>query len=169
MERLIDRSSYVLLWASGIVIALATVMLCYNAIGRTLFSSSFQPNVELARNAVALIVYMQVPNAIWRGGLLRVRLVYNNVAAPLRFAMDAFGYFAGIALFGVIAWFTWEPMLTSFAIGEEEGSENFYMPLGPTRLLAIVLWTFAAVVCATMVWRALRGRSATDGDDELSI
>jgi len=145
-------------------IALLTVVILYDALGRLLFNRPFPGTTELAANAMVLITFLQVPYAILHRKLLRVTFLLDRVPPGARAALDTLAFGAGAVFFAAIAVVAWAPLAHSVASGEFYGTNAFRIPAWPLRGATFLLWLAACLVCIRLAWLALTGRLAAPAE-----
>jgi TRAP-type C4-dicarboxylate transport system permease small subunit len=158
LDRSLERTMRALHAIGAATIALLTVVILYDALGRLLFNRPFPGTTELAANAMVLITFLQMPYAILHGKLLRVTFLYDRVPRRARSALNALAFGVGAAFFTAIAVMGWAPLVHSIQAGEFYGTNAFRIPAWPLRGATFLLWLAAAAVCLRLVWLALTGR-----------
>lgn len=135
-------------WMNGIAtlwaFALAVVILV-DVVGRSAFGQPLQGTKEIVANSIVAIVFLQFPLAVRDKAFLRTTLVYDQLASPLRKAVDSVGYVIGFAFFAAMAWGGWEDMIIGWRIGEFEGEGAFRVPVYPVRTIIVALSSMCAI------------------------
>jgi len=144
-----------------LLVALA-LLITYDVLSRAIFNAPFAPTTELARNAVVLIAFLQLPHSVAARALLRVTAITSLLPRRGAVALEFFGYLVGLIVFGALIIHDTPVMIEAFRSGAYEGSNAFRMPIGPVRLIAIVLWLVTAAVIARHAWRILIGHGRPD-------
>lgn len=118
-----------------------------DVIGRLVFNKPFIGTAEVVAGAVIAIMYLQIPQSIESGSVLRVTFLYNLVGKNIRLIMDIAAYGAGAVIFFTLFYISFFPFLESLGNGEFFGTTSFRIPAWPLRALTNVLWLFSSVVC----------------------
>ncbi len=158
MDRPIESATRALHAIGAATIALLTLVILYDALGRLLFNRPFAGTTELAANAMVLITFLQMPYAILHGKLLRVTFLHDRVPAGAQRMLNALAFGVGAAFFAAIAWMSLEPLVHGMQTGEFYGTDAFRIPAWPLRGATFLLWIAAAIVCARLVLLSLMGR-----------
>lgn len=164
VDRSLERTTRALHAVGAATIALLTVVILYDALGRLLFNRPFPGTTELAANAMVLITFLQVPYAILHRKLLRVTFLLDRVPPGARAALDTLAFGVGAVFFAAIAVVAWAPLAHSVASGEFYGTNAFRIPAWPLRGATFALWLAACLVCLRLAWLALTGRLAAPAE-----
>ncbi len=157
-DRLVESLSRALHAIGAASIALLTLVILYDVIGRLVLNKPFPGTTEIAANAMVLITFLQVPYAILHRKLLRVTFLYERVPAGTRNKLDVFAFGVGAMLFFAIAVVAWPPFVHSVQAAEFYGTDAFRIPAWPLRGVAMILWVAAGAVCSWLAWLSLVGR-----------
>lgn len=158
MEAFIER---VALWMErlGAVLTIALILVIgYDVAGRLLFNRPFAGTPGLAATGLVLITFLQLPLVILHKKLLRVTYFYDLAGKLGRSALNALAYAVGAAFFLALVATSWEPLVGALRTGEFYGMDSFRIPAWPLRVLSLILWLIAALVCLFFLVQALRGR-----------
>lgn len=117
-----------------------------DVIGRNLFNTPFLGAVEIIKNSVVSITFLQLPLAIYSGGMLRTTLLYGAAPPFLQRLLRTLANILGFLFFLGVAYSSWEPFLEAVAINEYEGEGALRVPTYPVRLLIVLTSVFAAIV-----------------------
>ncbi len=127
------------------VIVLALII-CIDVLGRYLFSLPLLGANEIIRNSVVSITFLQIPLAIYRGGMIRTTLVYGAVGPNWQRALRTFASLCGLLFFVGTAFSAWGPAIEALAVSEYEGEGALRVPTYPVRFLVVMTSLFAAYV-----------------------
>jgi TRAP-type C4-dicarboxylate transport system permease small subunit len=167
----IDRLAILLHRSGALLLVALAVLITYDVVSRAAFNTPFAPTTELARNAVVVIAFLQLPYSVAARALLRVTAITSLLPWRASVVLEFFGYVIGLSIFGVLIFHDTPVMIESFKTGAYEGSNAFRMPIAPVRLLAIVLWLITATVVVRHAWRILFGKrpiNTTDATADIS-
>lgn len=114
-----------------------------DVIGRALFTHSISGTVELARNAVVLVVFCQVPASIVDGKMLRVVAIFSRFSARWQIVVEAIAALICVAIFAGLIASSIDPMVSAFRSGEADGLGSLKVPMGPMRAALILLWALS--------------------------
>lgn len=131
--------------AAGWLILLAVIIL-YDVVGRGAFDAPFMGAHEIVGNSVVGILFLQLPNAIQRGGMARTTLMYDKMPAWGRFIIDGTTSVFGLIFFFAIAIGGWSDMVIGWQIGEYEGIGALEVPVYPIRTLTVALSVLSGLV-----------------------
>ena len=117
-----------------------------DVIGRHFFNSPLLGTVEIIKNSVVAITFMQLPLAIYSDTMLQTTLIYGRVRKRLQKYMRTLSNILGFLFFLALVYSSWEPFAEAIAIGEYEGEGALRVPTYPVRFLIIITSAFAAFV-----------------------
>lgn len=114
--------------------------------GRYLFNMPLLGAAEIIKNSVVSITFLQLPLAIYRGGMIRTTLIYDAVSPLIQKYLRSFANILGLLFFLGTAFSSWGPFLEAWHIGEYEGEGALRVPTYPVRFLVALTSAFAAFV-----------------------
>ncbi|OWU69476.1 TRAP transporter small permease subunit [Phaeobacter sp. 22II1-1F12B] len=149
----------------GIVVLMLMVLIGADILGRTLFNAPVRGVAEIASLSIVAVVFLQLPQAIRSGrmlrsdGLLLALASRPRMTAPLQLLNDILLFL----LMAVLLWFGTGPFRQSWRTDEYIGAlGDFTAPLWPVRLAILIgcaLGGLYALVMAARHLRQLTGRS----------
>ena len=146
------------------VIVLALIIFV-DVTGRYLFSQPLLGATEIIKNSVVSITFLQIPLAIYRGGMIRTTLIYGAVGADWKRILRSFAGLCGVLFFLGTAFSAWGPALEALGVSEYEGEGALRVPTYPVRFLVVVTSLFAAYVYFHLPYLDWTGQL---GDEELA-
>ena len=114
--------------------------------GRFLFNSPLLGAAEIIKNSVVSITFLQLPLAIYRGGMIRTTVIYDALGPSGQRLLRSFANLLGLLFFLGTAYSSWEPALEAWDVGEYEGEGALRVPTYPVRFLVAATSAFAAFV-----------------------
>jgi len=150
------------------VLVLALIILV-DVSGRLFLNSPLLGAPEIIKNSVVSITFLQLPLAIYRGGMLRTTIVYDMVGPIGKRLVRTLSSLLGLAFFLGTAWSSWEPAVEAFDIGEYEGEGALRVPTWPVRFLVFATAAFSAVVYLHLVWLDWTGRFDDDEEEIVGV
>jgi TRAP-type C4-dicarboxylate transport system permease small subunit len=139
------------------VIVLAVIILI-DVTGRYLFSLPLLGATEIIKNSVVSITFLQIPLAIYRGGMIRTTLIYGAVGPDWQRILRSFTCVCGLLFFIGTAFSAWGPALEALSVSEYEGEGALRVPTYPVRFLVVVTSLFAAYVYLHLLYLDWTGR-----------
>ena len=139
------------------VLVLAGIILV-DVVGRYLFSQPLLGATEIIANSVVSITFLQLPLAIYQGGMIRSTLLYDAVGERVRRVLRTLAGVLGLAFFIGTAFSAWGPALEALAVSEYEGEGALRVPTYPVRFLVVATSIFAAWVYAHLLYGDWTGR-----------
>ncbi len=124
---------------------------------------------ELARNAIVIIVFLQVPYCVQARGMLQADFLVLVLPARLQRAFQILGYGLGVLFFGALAIGSLEPTHTAWISGSFDGDGALRFPNWPVRLAILLGCLLAAVSYAILIWEALTGSETRDSAEILHL
>ena len=127
------------------VLVLAVIILI-EVMGRYLFSQPLLGATEIIGNSVVSIAFLQLPLAIYRGGMIRSTLIYDALGPDGQRVLRTLVNLLGLLFFLGTAYSAWGPALEALAVSEYEGEGALRVPTYPVRFLVVATSIFAAWV-----------------------
>lgn len=144
------------------LLALLTLVICYDVAGRLLFNRPFAGTAELTGAGLVLLSFLQAPSAMRRGKLLRVTFLLERLPARAAGALVGAAWLIGALVFATFLASGWEPAIEGWRAAEFYGNDAFRLPAWPLRFGTLFLWFVGLLVCLRMCVDAWRGRAQSD-------
>lgn len=125
--------------------------------GRGLFNQPLTGTHELIVNSVVMIVFLQVAYAVSSGSMLRADFLLHLFPVRLKQALNIVGYLGGTAIFALIVYGCFEPMIQAFERGEYEGDGALRVPVWPIYCVIILGALLACLSYLAMLWQEISG------------
>ncbi len=148
------------------VLVLALIILV-DVTGRYLFSQPLLGATEIIKNSVVSITFLQIPLAIYRGGMIRTTLIYGAVGPDWRRILRSFANVCGMLFFVGTAFSAWGPALEALGVSEYEGEGALRVPTYPVRFLVVITSLFAGCVYLYLLYLDWTGQLLPE-DEELA-
>ncbi len=148
------------------VLVLALIILV-DVTGRYLFSQPLLGATEIIKNSVVSITFLQIPLAIYRGGMIRTTLIYGAVGADWRRILRSVANVCGLLFFVGTAFSAWGPALEALGVSEYEGEGALRVPTYPVRFLVVITSLFAGCVYLYLLYLDWTGQLLPE-DEELA-
>lgn len=158
MNLSIERLAQAIHVVSAFWVVVLAAIIFVDVGGRFLFDSPLLGAAEVIKNSVVSVTFLQIPLAIYRGGMIKTTLVYDAVGPQGRRALRTFTNILGLLFFLGTAFSSWEPALEAWAIGEYEGEGALRVPTYPVRFLVAITSAFAAFVYLYLLYLDWTGR-----------
>ena len=139
------------------VLVLAAIIFV-DVMGRYLFSQPLLGATEIIANSVVSITFLQLPLAIYQGGMIRSTLLYDAVGKRVQRLLRTLAGGLGLAFFLGTAYSAWGPALEALAVSEYEGEGALRVPTYPVRFLVVATSIFAAYVYLHLLYLDWTGR-----------
>jgi len=120
--------------------------------GRFLFSAPLLGAAEVIKNSVVSITFLQLPLAIYRGGMLKTTLILEAANPKWQRILRTVGNFLGLFFFIATAYSSWVPFVEAWQIGEYEGEGALRVPTYPVRFLLVITTAFSALVYLYLIY-----------------
>jgi TRAP-type C4-dicarboxylate transport system permease small subunit len=127
------------------VLVLAAIIFV-DVLGRYLFSQPLLGATEIIKNSVVSITFLQLPLAIYRGGMIRSTILYDALGANWQRGLRTLANVLGLLFFLGTALSAWGPAVEALGVSEYEGEGALRVPTYPVRFLVAVTSVFAAYV-----------------------
>lgn len=152
---------------SAFWVVLLALIIFVDVTGRQLFNLPLTGAAEIIKNSVVSITFLQLPLAIYRGGMIRTTLVYDRLGEDGKRLIRTFAGVLGLLFFLAVVIGSWEPFLQAWEINEYEGEGALRVPTYPVRFLVIVTSAFSAFVYFYLMFLDWTGGSP-DEESEMS-
>ena len=127
------------------VVVLALIIFV-DVTGRYVFATPLLGATEVIKNSVVSITFLQLPLAIYRGGMLRTTVIPDAVKPNSQRILRTIGNVLGLLFFVATAYSSWQPFVDAWQISEYEGEGALRVPTYPVRFLLIITTAFSALV-----------------------
>lgn len=107
---------------------------------------------EIIKNSVVSITFLQLPLAIYRGGMIRTTLVYDRVSLDRQLYLRSLANILGFLFFLLTALSSWGPAVEAWQISEYEGEGALRVPTYPVRILVAATAAFTALVYGYLLY-----------------
>ena len=139
------------------VLVLAAIIFV-DVMGRHLFSQPLLGATEIIANSVVSITFLQLPLAIYQGGMIRSTLLYDALGESAQRLLRTLVNLLGVLFFLGTAFSAWGPALEALAVSEYEGEGALRVPTYPVRFLVVATSIFAAWVYLHLLYLDWAGR-----------
>lgn len=139
------------------VIVLALIIFV-DVAGRYLFSLPLLGATEIIKNSVVSITFLQIPLAIYRGGMIKTTLIYDQLGDNGQRSIRSLANILGLLFFLGTAFSAWGPAIEALGISEYEGEGALRVPTYPVRFLVVMTSVFAAYVYLHLMYLDWTGR-----------
>lgn len=139
------------------------VIIFIDVMGRIFFDSPLLGTIEIIKNSVVAITFLQLPLAIYSETMLKTTIFYGIARKRLQKFMRTLSNLLGFLFFLAILYSSWAPFTEALSIGEYEGEGALRVPTYPVRLLIVLTSAFAAFVYLYLIILDWAGRLNTEG------
>lgn len=158
-----NRALYVL---SAFLIFVITAIIVVDVVGRGVFNAPLTGTVEIVSNVIVVIAFLQVSYAVQTGGMFHTRILLDRLPEAGQRILSALGELTGAAVFTLMIYASWEPMLHAWRIGEYYGGGSFRFPVYPVRSILIFCCALAAINYLLRAYLAVSGGEVETADAE---
>ena len=142
----IKRIAEVIHIISAFWVLFIAVIIFIDVTGRLFFNAPLLGSIEIIKNSVVAITFMQLPLAIYTETMLKTTILYGQSGKSLQKFMRTLSSALGFLFFLAIVYSSWGPFVEAASIGEYEGEGALRVPTYPVRLLIVLTSVFAAFV-----------------------
>lgn len=165
MSSPIGRIARIIHIISAYWVLLLAVLVFLDVTGRSLLNTPLEGTAEIIKNSVVAITFLQLPLAIYRGGMIRTTVIMGLVGPRTRRLLRSFAALLGLAFFAAAAFGSFEPFVEAVAIREYEGEGALRVPTYPTRLIVLLMSIFSAAVYLYLLVLDWTGHLETEDGD----
>ena len=123
-----------------------------DVMGRTFLNSPIPGTKEILQNSVVAITFLQLPQAIYSGSMLRTSIFAELMPPFLQRLLRTFCMVLGLLVFLALLWSTWPSFWDAYRIGEYEGEGALRVPTWPVRGMVLLVSIFSAFAYLAMIW-----------------
>jgi TRAP-type mannitol/chloroaromatic compound transport system permease small subunit len=142
-------------------VALITVLISCDIIGRVAFNSPITGVPEIVKVSIVAIAWMQMAHTLKVGGHLRSEIILDRLPSRGKAIVNLLAYTMGAFIFAMVIFSGWGNMIESWRIGEFEGELPVRVPTYPVRsllLLGAALTSIQFLILFRQTIQTLRGR-----------
>ena len=154
---------------SAIWVVVLALIIFIDVSGRFFLNMPLLGAAEVIKNSVVSITFLQLPLAIYRGGMIKTTLVYDIVNSTGKKIIRSSTNVLGLCLFLGIAYSSWQPFVEAWQIGEYEGEGALRVPTYPVRFLVVITSAFSALVYLYLLYLDWTGQLELEEDEVLGI
>ena len=147
-------------------IAVITVLITCDILGRVLFNSPIIGVPEIVKVSVVAIVWLQMSYTLKIGGHIRSDVILDRLSPRGRAFIDLIASILGAFVFGLLVYAGWHNMIEAWRIGEFEGELPVRVPTYPVRtivLLGAALTSFQFLLFGWQSTLKFIGRAKKEG------
>jgi len=156
IDRVVGRISTWLAFLGGGALGLLAVLIIVDIVGRQI-GSPIRGIVEIAAMTVAAAAFLTIPYAMRVRGHVRSTIVTARIPHSVRRWFEVLAFTIGATAFIVLAFSSFEPMITAFTAASYEGEGALRVPTAPTRTIIFVSSIVMAAECALAGLHGFRG------------
>ena len=150
------------------VVVLALIIFV-DVTGRYFFSYPLLGAAEVIKNSVVSVTFLQLPLAIYRGGMIRTTILYDAVGPGAKRAIRTLANFLGLLFFFATAYSSWDPAIEAWDIGEYEGEGALRVPTYPVRFLVALTSAFAGFIYLYLVYLDWTGKLDAESGEIVGV
>lgn len=154
-DRVLDWTARALMILAAAGLVAVALMIGADVVSRGLFGRGIIGVAEVVGHALLMTAFLQIAYSVRIGSLLRTEIIDTflpKVVAPYFWLL---GYLLGALLFALIAYYTWDPMVTSWVRNSFEGHASLRVPKFPAQLAIVVCSSLAVVNFLALSIRAI--------------
>lgn len=150
-------------------VLLLAVLIFIDVVGRSFFNAPLLGTAEIINNSVVSIALLQLPLAIYRGGMIRTTVIYDLVSPQRRRILRSSGSVLGLLLLAGIAYASWGSAIEAFKIGEYEGEGSLRVATWPVRFVVVAMSVFSAFIYLYLLMLDWAGRLENDDGEIVGV
>ncbi len=167
-RRLVERVARTTHIVSAFWVIVLALIILVDVTGRYLFSLPLLGATEIIKNSVVSITFLQIPLAIYRGGMIKTTLIYDLLGPNGQRSIRTLANVLGLLFFLGTALSAWDPAIEAFRVREYEGEGALRVPTYPVRFLVAITSAFAAYVYLYLMYLDWTGRLLPEEEEAAS-
>lgn len=153
VDDLLSLISKSLMIISAVALALIAVLIGADVLSRIFLNKSIIGVAEVVANTLLIVAFLQLSYTIRIGGLLRTEIMDSYAPRLVSRTLWLVGYLLGAVLFLLIAYYSWDPMISAWTRKTFEGHASLRIPTFPSRLAIVV---FSGLACINFIALSIR-------------
>ncbi len=137
-------------------IAVITVVITADILGRTLFNAPLIGVPEIVKVSVVAIVWLQMAHTLKIGGHIRSDVVLDRLSPRGKAAVNILAALLGIFVFGFLVYSAWPQMIEGWRVHEFEGELPVRVPTYPVRTILVLGAALTGIEFLIFGWRNAR-------------
>lgn len=137
-------------------IAIITVLISCDILGRVLFNSPIFGVPEFVKVSVVGIVWLQMSHTLRIGGHIRTDVFLDRLPPRGRASIDLLASVLGAFVFGLLVYAGWDNMIEAWKIGEFEGEHPARIPTYPIRSIVLLGAALTSFQFILLGWRSIQ-------------
>jgi TRAP-type C4-dicarboxylate transport system permease small subunit len=146
-------------------VAVITVLICSDIVGRALFNSPITGVPEIVKVSIVGIVWLQMAHTLAIGGHLRSDVVLGRLPRRGRCVVNLVACALGAVVFGLLVFSGWPTMILAWELGEFEGEDPVRVPTYPLRSIVLLGAALTSLQFLLMAAEALAGILTSDAEE----
>lgn len=155
IDALLAWLSKSLMTVSAIALSLLALLIGADVLSRLLLNKSIVGVAEVVANTLLIIAFLQLSYTVRIGGLLRTELTDTFAPRIVSRTLWLIGHLLGAVLFSLIAYYSWDPMVSAWIRKTFEGHASLRVPTFPSRFAIVVCSAFAVINFITLAIRSV--------------
>ena len=164
---MIGRIAQITHIVSAFWVLVLAMIIFVDVLGRHFFSQPLLGATEIIRNSVVSITFLQLPLAIYRGGMIRSTILYDALGEDGQRVLRTLANVLGLLFFLGTAFSAWGPAVEALGVSEYEGEGALRVPTYPVRFLVVATSVFAAYVYVYLMLLDWTGRIDSVGEESV--
>ena len=137
-------------------IAVITVLICSDILGRVWFNSPVIGVPEIVKVSVVAIVWLQMSYTLKIGGHIRSDAILDRLPPRGRASVDLIASILGAFVFGLLVYAGWDNMIEAWRIGEFEGEHPARVPTYPVRSIVLLGAALTSFQFILLGWQSIQ-------------
>lgn len=154
-DRILEIMSHTLKYVAAVLLLIVAVLITLDVVLRFIFNTPIIGIAEIVANGIVVIAFLQLSYAVRIRSMLRSELLLSRLGETGRIVLESITGLLGIILFAIIAWASWEPLITAIATMEFEGHASFQVPTWPVKLAIVGGSILAGLNYLLLILRAI--------------
>lgn len=153
-----DTMLGILNYVSAVLIFVICIWIVADVIGRVFLNHPLVGTPEVAANSLAAIAFLQMPFILKEDKHIRSVMLLDRLSMNSKDLLNVLAYLLGLLLFAMAFASSWEPMLTSWRIGEYEGEGALRVPSYPVKTIILIGSALITILYARNIVRVVSKR-----------
>lgn len=156
IKTITDFAARMLMILAAIGLVLIALMIGADVLSRIFRGAALVGVAEVVAQVLLITAFLQLPYTVLSGGMLRAELMDGRGPQWMQSGLEVFRHGAGAVFFGLVAYYSWTPMVRSFVRGTFEGHASLRVPQFPARAIIVACSIFAVLIFIGLALQAVQ-------------
>ena len=141
------------------------LIIVYDVAARNFLNMPFSGTAEIIRNTIVIVLFLQITDVLRKGHHIRTNVIYDRLPEKGKLVLLTLACLLGAALFGFMAYVSWEPAMEALLSKQYEGEGAMRVPTFPARFAIVLGSVLMCIQYLIMIYDAFKYRKVNIEED----